>query len=224
MKNIISLAAAAVLAVFVIAFGLGGLNTIEPGEVGIKVVQFGDNRGMQQDTMGTGMHWNNPITTDVIVYDTRLNQYVIDALPTGTKDGQPITVDVSAEIGLVDARVPDLHESIGDAWFDKVVYPAIRSSVRNTTSQYQSDEVYTGDARRHIQASLEKELTSKLEPHGIRIQVNLRDLQFTNQGFVRTLEQKAEAAQRVIIEQRNAETAQQSAIKVANIAEGEKQK
>lgn len=203
-------------------YGLAGISTIEPGEVGLVVKNIGSNKGVQELTLNTGMHWYDPFIHDVVVYDTRLKQYELDNIPAGTQDGQPIMVDVSFEIGLSDAGVPELHETIGRDYFDEVVYPAARAAIRTATANKLSDEVYTGAGRAAIQVELIEGLQTKLESQGIRITANLRDIQFQNQDFVNTLERKAKAAQEEVIQLRLAEAAKQEALKVQAVAEGQK--
>ena len=201
-----------------------GLADVDPGEVGIKVKKIGANKGMQDDTLDTGLHWVEPFKYDVITYDVKIHQYDVQDLPAQSKDGQPISVDASLEIGLSDNLVPQLHEQVGRDWFERLIYPAMRSTVRNKTSEHLSDAIYTAKGRNAIQLAVEEVLIAKAAPYGINIRVNLRALEFTNNDFIKTLENKAKEAQNVIIATRQAERAEQDAIKVANIAEGEKQK
>ena len=203
-------------------YGMVGITTIEPGEVGLVVKNIGSNKGVQELTLNTGMHWYDPFVNDVVVYDTRLKQYDLAKIPAGTQDGQPILVDVSFEIGLLDNNVPTLHEQIGRDYFDEVVYPAARAAIRTATANKLSDEVYTGAGRAAIQVELTSSLADKLEPMGIRIVANLRDIQFQNQDFVATLERKAKAAQEETIQRRLAAAAKEEALKVQAAAEGDR--
>lgn len=216
--------ALAALVAILALYGIAGLTDIDPGEVGLQVKKIGANKGILPDTLDTGLHWIEPFRYDVVTYDTRQRQYDITEMPSNTKDGQPINVDVSIEIGLIDKDVPALHERIGRHWYEQVVFPALRASIRNTTTYWLSDTVYTAEGRRDIQSRVQRELREHISPYGMTVAVNLRDIIFKNEDFVKTLEEKAKAAQRVTIEQRNAEAAAQTAIRVANIAEGEKQK
>jgi len=226
VKQMIQAGSAGVLGAIVLLYAIAGISNIDPGEVGILVKMLGSDRGMQKETLSTGMHWIDPFTYDVVVYDARSRQFQegLQDIPSQTKDGQPILVDLSLELSLVPSKVPDLHEKVGRGYFQQVVYPDIRSAVRNTTTTQLSDEIYTGQGRATVQENIQKIMEAKLSEFGINIKVNLRDVDFTNQQFVKTLELKAEAAQKVIIEKRNAEAAEQTAIKNANLAEGDKQK
>lgn len=217
-KLIVSGVGASILALY----GLVGITGVEPGEVGLVVKQFGDNRGISEVTLDTGTHWVDPFMNDVVVIDTRLKKYEQLDIPSNTKDGQPILVDVVFEIGLLDSNVPNLVENIGRDWYTQVVYPAARSAIRNNTSEHMSDAVYTGAGRAQIQQELTAELTNRLEPLGIRITANLSDIEFTNTDFVHTLEEKAKAAQQEEIQRRYAAAAKEEAIATQNRAEGEK--
>lgn len=224
MSKIVGLGAAALLGVIGLLFLLGGITNIQPGEVGLLVKMLGNDRGMQEATLNTGMRWVNPITYDVPIYDTRAKQYTIEGMDAQTNDGQPITVDISMEVSLIDAGVPALHEEVGKDYYEQIIYPAFRAITRNSLATEKSDAVYTGQARERIQTRINELLKARLSPRGIKIFVNFRDLDFTNKKFVAVLEQKATAAQQEEIQNRLAAAAVKEAEKVANIAEGLKQK
>jgi len=225
MNKVISYGAGAILLIGMLIFGLAGLVNIEAGEVGIKVKMIGTDTGMQKDTVPTGLKWVNPITYDVFVYDTKSHQKdVAEAMEAQTNDGQPVIVDISMEISLIANSVPNLHERIGEDYFKRVVEPAFRSIARDSIATQKSDVIYTGKGRKAIGHMIEKELNVKFNKNGINIIINFRDLNFVNKAFVKTLEQKAVAAQQEEIERRLAKAAEQKAIKVANIADGQKNK
>ena len=207
-------------------YGVAGITTVDPGEYAILMKQLGSDKGMQNQGLSPGTHWVDPMMFDVIIYDTRSQQYAdgLEDIPSQTNDGQPILVDISLEIGLAAEHVPALHQNVGPDWYSRVVYPAARSAIRNSTSGQASDKIYTGAGRAEVQASIQNKLEKKYGPLGINVNVNLRDITFENKQYVATLEQKATAAQQEAIQSRLATAAEQEAIKVANIAEGEKQK
>ena len=223
-KALVKLASGVTLGVVLGIYGLAGITSIEPGEAGLLVKMIGEGRGMQEETLDTGWHWIEPFKYDVVVYDTRSYQELIEDMPAQTADGQPILVDLSVELSLEDGNVPNLHEKIGRDYYDKVVYPALRSVIRNSTSTELSDQIYTGVGRGRIQELITDTMKSHVGKYGINVYVNLRDIQFTNRDFVATLERKASAAQLEEINRREAVAAEQAAIRVANVAEGEKQK
>jgi regulator of protease activity HflC (stomatin/prohibitin superfamily) len=213
------------ISALVIFYLLTGITGVDPGEVGVLMKQFGADKGMQTRTLSAGTHWIDPISYDVSVYDTRLSQRALvgdDAIDSGTSDGQPITVDVSFQVGLIPEGVPSLHENVGPDWWERVVLPMVRATVRNETSKVGSDDVYTGVGRDAIQAAVSSVLSERLNSLGIRIETNLRDVTFQNAEFVAVLEEKAEAEQRQEINRRQAAAAIEEANRMRNIAEGER--
>ena len=211
------------LAAALVLYGIAGLTTINPGEVGIMIKMIGENRGMQNETLDTGWRWVDPITYDVATYDVKFRQYDMARTSAETQDGQPIVLDLSFEIGLEDKRVPNLHETVGRNWYEEVVYPRARTAVRNASASQVSEVIYTAQGRAAIREAVDNDLAD-LRERGFLITTNVRNLQFADQEFVNTLNRKAKADQLEEIERREAKAAEQQAIKVANIAEGEKQK
>ena len=204
-------------------YGIAGITDIAPGEVGLEIKMIGSDRGIKKETLNTGTRWIEPFTVDVVTYDTRKKQYAIKDMNASTQDGQPIQVDISLEVGLNDKNVPYLHENVGRNYFEQIVYPALRSEVRNATSQLKSSLVYTGEGRQHIQTTVLNTLTNRFKPYGIDIDVNLRDITFTNNDFLQALERKAVTTELEVIKKREAAAAEQEAIRIANVAEGIKQ-
>lgn len=220
--KIIQLGAAAFLAVFILIYGLAGFTTVAPGEYAIVIQQFGEGKGVKDEGLSVGTHWVDPTLNDVEVYDTKATQHSLE-VGASTKDGQPVTVHLSLEISLDATMVKDLHQLIGRDYYERVVRPAARASIRDALPTQLSDEVYTDEGRRFIQDAIiadmiEKEVASR----GIITSVNLQEVRFTNQDFVDVLERKASAAQQEEIERRNALAAAQQAIAVENTAKGER--
>jgi regulator of protease activity HflC (stomatin/prohibitin superfamily) len=173
-------------------------------------------------TVGLGTTWIDPTFYDVEIYDTKAYQHVLEAVPSNTADGQPVSLDVSLEISLEAEQVPSLHSNIGRDWYNRVVLPAAREAIRDGASGQDSDTIYTGEGRRAVADYIQETLVAHVSPNGIRVSVNLRAVTFVNQEFVNTLEQKANAAQQQLIQTQLAEAAEQEAIKVENVARGQR--
>src|SRR4051812_2248499 len=105
VKKLGMMAAAVVVALFLFFYIIGGMTHVDPGETTILIKNYGSNSGMQKRVLATGTHWVEPFMYDVATYDTRLRQYPLEDTTASTQDGQPISVDVSLEIGLVEAQI-----------------------------------------------------------------------------------------------------------------------
>ena len=209
---------------FASLYGVAGISSFDAGEVGVVVKQFGSSRGMQEQTYTAGTYWIDPVMYDVFNYDARRHQEEMPEVKSGTKDGQPVISDISFEIWLTHNTIPELHESVGRNYYDEIVFPAARTAIRTATGSVVSDVIYTDEGREIVRERIDTMLNEKLNERGINVLTNVRKIDFVNKQFVQLLEQKAGAAQKVIIEERNAKAAVNIAIKVANTAEGEKQK
>lgn len=223
--NLVKLIAGGSVAALVLIYLLAGMTHVNPGEVTILIKNLGDEKGMQEDGILTGTHWVEPFAYDVVTYDTRQRQMEeVKDLPAGTGDGQPVLVDFSLQLSLDPTKVPALHERIGPGFYDRVVHPALIKTVKDKVPSQSSDVVYTTKGREAIERAINEELSSRFGADGILAEVNLKDVKFTNADYIKVLEAKAKAAQQVEVETRQAQAAVQTSIKVANIAEGEKQK
>lgn len=221
----LKLSLVAVVLIVALIYSLAGMTHISPGEVGILIKNLGGDRGMQKEVLTTGTHWIEPWTYDVVTYDARQHQTEeVNDLPAQTGDGQPVKVNFSVQLGLEPALVPVLHEKVGPDFYTQLVHPAIIQVVKNKLPSKKSDEVYTSEGREAIERAVNDEMSKRFGMYGITAIINLKDVPFTNQDYVQILETKAKAAQQVEVETRQAAAAVQTSIKVANLAEGEKQK
>lgn len=215
----------AVFSVLLVVYLFSGWTSLDAGQVGVLLKQYGSDRGMQKETLSPGTHWIEPFQYDVYVYDTRFiqkEQARENAIPAGTNDGQPIEIDISFQVGLDPAGVPALHQNVGRSWWENVVLPLVRSTVRNEAAKVRSEDVYTGAGRETIQKGVESTLQERLRPLGILIETNLRDIRFDNKQFIDALNAKAIAEQQQEINRRNAAAAIEEANRVKNVAEGQR--
>lgn len=222
--RLISAAALALLLFLSIIYGLSGLTKVDPGHVALQIQMLGLDRG-KISTLPLGWRWVEPFSNDVATYDIReQQQQELKDMAAGTADGQPILVDMSIQTGLDPDKVALLHTSVGEDYYNRIVFPALRASIRTATGGVLSDHIYTQLGRKAVQDAVEKALNDRFNQYGIKFSANLRDIRFANADFIHTLEEKAKAAQRIEIATRNAAAEAQSAIQVANRAEGAKQK
>jgi regulator of protease activity HflC (stomatin/prohibitin superfamily) len=222
-KSLIGLAGAGIAVIMLALYGLAGITGIELGEVGLKIKAVGENRGTVE-VLTPGTQWVDAWTNDVVTYDARLRQYVRDDIPAQSQDGQPLAVDISYEIGLVAANVPNLHKQVGPSWYEQLVAPRLSSAEQASTSGIPSAQIYTQKGRDSAQLYLTTRLQRELLPYGIRINANVKDIDFTNPKYLAAIERKAVAEENEVAATREAEVAVQDAIKKANDADGEKQK
>lgn len=219
--------AAGALALIMGSYVLGGLTYVELHEGAFAQSTMGETAGQTRELVSGSYTWIEPISNEVFTYDTRNKQYEDDLrdITNGlaTADGQPLIADLSLDIGLDRTLLGTLHTKYGPNWYDAVVYPLVRSQFRFGTGGVKSDKMYTTAGKQQVADYLNNQLTP-LSKYGIVATVNIRKLDFTNEDFKNTLENKAKAKQLELTEQYNAAANIQKAIGVENLAEGEKQK
>lgn len=206
-------------------YALAGITHINPGEVGILIKNLGSDTGMQNRVLSIGTHWIEPFAYDVVSYDARCRQMQEqpEAQSAGTADGQPVEADFTIQLCLLPKFVPNLHATMGAQYYENVVHPAIVATVKNKIPSEPSDVIYTARGRDNVEKAINAEIVRRFGESGIQVEINLRDVKFTNSQYVQILEQKARAAQQVEVNTRLAQAAVQDAIRVANVAEGIKQ-
>ena len=224
-KSKMSFGAGVVLCCIGVLYFLVGINSVGPGEIGVQFKVIGANKGMQKEPLTKGFNWIDPFVYDVDIYNTRFQKYEADTMnmDSATNDGQPIFIDISLEMGLNGNLVPLLHTELGKDYYKEIILPAVRATVRNATASTSSDVIYTNIGRDIVQNYFQDIIKERYGKYGIICNVNVRDVRFKNEEFIAMLETKALAAQNVQVEENNAAAAQQTAVKIANLAEGEKQ-
>ena len=171
-----------ILGVVIAAFALTGCSKVPPGYVGIKVNQYGSQRGVEDFPLQTGRVNYNPFTEDVYKFPTFLQTVVwtrdanegrkdIDeSITFNSIEGAVINADISIAYSFVAEMVPNIFvefrkpaEDITDVY--------IRSQVRNAFSRRASTmkvvDIF-GAEKRALELGVLEELKAELEPKGIQ--------------------------------------------------------
>ena len=114
----------AVLGIGIVLAGIflasSSVSYISPGHVGIVIHRAGG--GVDKMPLGPGLHGRNPLLTQIIEYPTFMQTLVLtrattegsvsnDEINVNSKEGQPLSVDVSMSFELDAARVPQLYQT-----------------------------------------------------------------------------------------------------------------
>lgn len=204
-----------------------GITSVELHEGAFQQHTMGELKGQTEELVSGGYTWVEPITNNVFNYDTRNKQYtdnlkdIRDGIASA--DGQPLVLDLSLDIGLDRTKLYLLHTKYGPDWYEEIVYPLVRSQIRFATGGVKSDNIYELDGKQQMADYLNSKL-GPLAEFGINATANIRRVDFTNQEFKDTLENKSKAKQLELTEDYNAQKAVKTAKKMENLAEGAKQK
>jgi len=173
--------AAVVVVVLFLIISVAGCETIQPGYVGIKVNQWGDQKGVEDSPLLTGRVSYNPITEKIYTFPVFLQNVVWDkaATPTDPDDdsitfnsveGSVINADIAISYGFIEKMVPHLFvEFRQDANHITQVY--MRSQVRDSFGRHASVMKVTdifGQKKQELLDSIKSDLNKLLEKKGFK--------------------------------------------------------
>jgi regulator of protease activity HflC (stomatin/prohibitin superfamily) len=138
------------LLAIVIAALFSAVAQVGPGEVGVQVL-FGS---VQDGTLHSGLNFINPLVT-VEKMDVKTQAYTMsstkdegqikgdDAISTLSSDGLSLKLDLTVWYRLSEADAPQVYRTIGEDYVEKIVRPAIRTSIRDISVSYSATDIYS---------------------------------------------------------------------------------
>ncbi len=145
--------------------------TIQSQQVGI-VTHFGRIAG----TIGEGLHFINPFTTEIVKMDITTQKESVDA-SASSKDLQSVTTQVSLNFNLEKDFIADIYRDLNTSYIDRVIAPSIQEAVKSATAKYTAEELIT--KREEVKGVIYQDLKTRL---GTR-HINVTDVLITNFDF-----------------------------------------
>jgi len=158
---------------------------IPPGEVGIKVNRLGDNRGVQDLTLSTGLVTYMPGVSTVFAYPTFVQtavwsandqegrKNVNDEIVFNTKDGMVIKCDISLSYQLDAKKVPEFYVKFRtddlDVFTHGFLFNVARDAFNETASSYTLEEIYGAKKEEYINTVKEK-VNKQIKTFGVELQ------------------------------------------------------
>jgi regulator of protease activity HflC (stomatin/prohibitin superfamily) len=211
---------------FTLTFLFFSCERIDAGHVGIKVNQYGDNKGVDDVVAVTGMVFYNPITTTVYEFPTFIqhkeykgeNSFIVNS-----KDGSEFSVSPIMNYSVQRDKVPAIFskyrrplEDIEEGFLKTAVYDAFRLA----TNKYTADELISN--RAVFEVEVRRLLDGQLLKEGFIINQFTSNLIYP-ETFKKSIEAKNNAVQAALRAENEVKTAEaQAKIKVAT-AEGNAQ-
>ena len=215
-----------VAAFFTLTFLFFSCERIDAGHVGVKVNQYGDNKGVDDVVAVTGMVFYNPLTTAVYEFPTFIqhkeykgeNSFVVNS-----KDGSEFSVSPIMNYSVQRDKVPAIFskyrrplEDIEEGFLKTAVYDAFRLA----TNKYTADELISN--RAVFEVEVRRLLDGQLLKEGFVINQFTSNLIYP-ETFKKSIEAKNNAVQAALRAENEVKTAEaQAKIKVAT-AEGNAQ-
>ena len=226
IKKMVKGIGAGVLGFILLIVLFNSCERIDAGHVGVKVNQYGDNKGVDDVTAVTGMVFYNPITTRIYEFPTFIqhkeykgeNSFIVNS-----KDGSEFSVSPIMNYSVQWDKVPAIFakyrrplEDIEEGFLKTAVYDAFRLA----TNKYTADELISNRAIFEIE--VRRLLDGQLLKEGFTINQFTSNLIYP-ETFKRSIEAKNNAVQAALRAENEVKTAEaQAKIKVAT-AEGNAQ-
>ena len=216
----------AVVGFFLLVFLFMSCERIDAGHVGVKVNQYGDNKGVDDVVAVTGMVFYNPLTTKVYEFPTFIQhkEYTGDnSFIVNSKDGSEFAVSPIMNYSVQREKVPSIfakyRRPLGDieeGFLKTAVYDAFRLA----TNKYTADELISN--RAVFEVEVRRLLDVTLLKEGLVINQFTSNLVYP-ETFKKSIEAKNNAVQAALRAENEVKTAEaQAKIKVAT-AEGNAQ-
>jgi regulator of protease activity HflC (stomatin/prohibitin superfamily) len=226
IKKMIRTIGASVVGFILLVVLFNSCERIDAGHVGVKVNQYGDNKGVDDVVAVTGMVFYNPITTKVYEFPTFIqhkeykdeNSFVVNS-----KDGSEFSVSPIMNYSVQRDKVPAIFskyrrplEDIEEGFLKTAVYDAFRLA----TNKYTADELISN--RAVFEVEVRRLLDAQLLKEGFIINQFTSNLIYP-ETFKKSIEAKNNAVQAALRAENEVKTAEaQAKIKVAT-AEGNAQ-
>jgi regulator of protease activity HflC (stomatin/prohibitin superfamily) len=217
---------AGVLGFIALIFLFMSCERIDAGHVGVKVNQYGDNKGVDNVVAVTGMVFFNPFTTKIYEFPTFIQhkEYTGDnSFIVNSKDGSEFSVSPIMNYSVQREKVPSIFskyrrqlEDIEEGFLKTAVYDAFRLA----TNKYTADELISN--RAVFEVEVRRLLDNSLLKEGFVINQFTSNLVYP-ETFKKSIEAKNNAVQAALRAENEVKTAEaQAKIKIAT-AEGNAQ-
>jgi regulator of protease activity HflC (stomatin/prohibitin superfamily) len=219
IKKMVKTIIGIVLGIILTAVLVNSCERIDAGHVGVKVNQYGDNKGVDDVVAVTGMVFYNPFTTTIYEFPTFIqhkeykneNSFIVNS-----KDGSEFNVSPIMNYSVKREKVPSIFskyrrplEDIEEGFLKTAVYDAFRLA----TNKYTADELISNRAVFEIE--VRRLLDGQLLKEGFVINQFTSNLIYP-ETFKKSIEAKNNAVQAALRAENEVKTAEaQAKIKVA---------
>ncbi|MDX9893040.1 MAG: prohibitin family protein [Patescibacteria group bacterium] len=153
---------------------------VPPGYVGC-VYDLG--RGVLKKIYKPGLHLKIPFWQKAKLFNTQTLEYDISKkfdtdrpemlgdqpIIATTKDGKKVSIEGTILLRLDQEQIPEIWQSIGEKFVEKIVRPTIQSRLRMIAAKYDLKEI-TATHRADVEINSRQELERILYPRGIFVE------------------------------------------------------
>lgn len=198
-------------------------NRIDAGHEGIKVNLYGDDKGVGNVSLCTGMVWYNPFTTQVYEYPTFVQTVDYEPFTVNAKDGSEFVVDPTISLKIVDGKSPEVFKKYRKHLEDVIestLYNYVKDAFRVQLNNFTTDYIVSN--RDSIENAIERHLTTNLKNENFQLEQLTSGLKYP-QTIVDAVNAKNKAVQDAQKALNEVEVAKAEAEKMLVAARAEKE-
>lgn len=140
-------------------------------------------RGVLKKIYKPGLHLKIPFWQKATLFNTQTLEYNINKkfnpdkpellgdqpITVTTKDSKKITIEGTILLRLDAEQIPEIWQSIGEKFVEKIIRPTIQSRLRMIAAKYACQEI-SSEKRAEVEITARKELERILYPRGIFVE------------------------------------------------------
>ena len=200
--------------ILVVFLMISTFHIVNPGNVGV-ITKFG---AVQGEILAEGIHLINPISTNVIPINVRVQKIEADATAS-SKDLQNVTSKVALNFYLSKEKANTIFQELGLEYRITIIEPAIQESIKSATAAYTAEELIT--KRPEVKKDVFESIRDRLEKNNIIVtDFSIIDFNFTDE-FNKAIEKKQIAEQLALTAKNDLNRIQTEAQQALAKAEGE---
>lgn len=198
-----------------------GYERVDAGHEGILVNLYGDDKGVGEVSMCTGMIWYNPFTQSVYEYPTFVQTVDYEPFTINAKDGSEFIVDPTVSLKIVDGKSPAVFKKYRkelDEVIHGTLYNYVKDAFRIQLNNFTTDYIVSN--RDSIENAIERYLAASLLKENFQLEQLTSGLKYP-ETIVKAVNAKNEAIQRAQQAQNEVAVAEANAKKLLVAAQAE---
>jgi regulator of protease activity HflC (stomatin/prohibitin superfamily) len=168
---------------------------IDAGHEGIKVKQYGTNKGVQDITLVTGRVWYNPFTETIYEFPTFVQTMDYEPFTVNAKDGSVFEVDPTISYNVISGRSPHIfvkyRKSI-DEITATTLYNYVKDAYRIQFNNYTTEQLISN--RQQFENAVQNSLNEQFKIDGFELQQLTSGLKYP-ESIVQAIDAKNRAVQ-----------------------------
>ena len=182
----------------VITFSVVSCERIDAGSEGIKVNLYGDNKGVDDVSLVTGMVFYNRFTTAIYEYPTYVKTIDYAPFKLNAKDGSVFIIDPTLTLQVKIGESPKIFKKYRkdlDSVIVTAIFNYVKESYRIQLNSFKSDEIISERAK--VEIAVEDMLRKLLSDEGFNLLQLSSGLQYP-ESIVNAIDAKNTAVQEAL--------------------------